>query len=133
RRGRVSRNIQLRHTFRGDNRRYSCCAGPRTKNTRRTYQKNYGRHDMAISRKLAALAAAASLAFTVTPSSARAEPVADFYQGKTVQLLIGYGVGGGYDTYGRLLARHLGDHIPGKPQVVPQNMPGGGSLKVANY
>jgi tripartite-type tricarboxylate transporter receptor subunit TctC len=66
-------------------------------------------------------------------SSARANSVEDFYRGKTVALLIGYSVGGGYDAYGRLVARHLGKHIPGQPNVVPQNMTGAGSLKAANY
>ena len=56
-----------------------------------------------------------------------------FHRGKTVSLLIGYSVGGGYDAYGRLVARHLGKHIPGNPSVVPQNMSGAGSLKAANY
>jgi tripartite-type tricarboxylate transporter receptor subunit TctC len=64
---------------------------------------------------------------------ARSAGVEDFYKGKTVSLLIGYSVGGGYDTYGRLVARHLGKHIPGNPNVVPQNMTGAGSLKAATY
>ncbi len=64
---------------------------------------------------------------------ARSGSVEDFYRGKTVSLLIGYSVGGGYDAYGRLVARHLGKHIPGNPSVVPQNMSGAGSLKAANY
>src|SRR6202030_815152 len=50
-----------------------------------------------------------------------------------VSVIIGYSVGGGYDTYARLLSRYLGDHIPGRPNVVPQNMPGAGSIKAANY
>jgi tripartite-type tricarboxylate transporter receptor subunit TctC len=57
----------------------------------------------------------------------------DFYKGKSISLVIGYSVGGGYDAYGRLLARHLGKHIPGNPNIVPQNMTGAGSLKAANY
>src|SRR5262245_48474167 len=61
-----------------------------------------------------------------------AQPVADFYRGKTVQLLIGYTVGGNYDLSGRILARHIGRHIPGNPTVVPQNLPGAGSLRLAN-
>jgi tripartite-type tricarboxylate transporter receptor subunit TctC len=61
------------------------------------------------------------------------DPVADFYTGKTVQLLIGYSVGGGYDIYGRTVARYLGKHIPGNPLVVPQNMPGAGSLRLVQY
>src|SRR5687767_12985350 len=61
-----------------------------------------------------------------------AQPVADFYRGKTIQLLIGFTAGGNYDYSGRLLARHIGRHIPGNPNVVPQNMPGAGSLRLAN-
>ncbi|MGE3246856.1 MAG: Bug family tripartite tricarboxylate transporter substrate binding protein [Beijerinckiaceae bacterium] len=58
---------------------------------------------------------------------------ADFYQGKTITILVGFGAGGGYDTTTRLFARHYGNHIPGKPTVVVQNMPGAGSMIVANY
>lgn len=67
--------------------------------------------------------------------AARAEPngVADFYSGKVISLFIGYGPGGGYDLQGRLLARHMGQHIPGHPLIVVQNMPGAGSLVLANY
>jgi tripartite-type tricarboxylate transporter receptor subunit TctC len=66
-------------------------------------------------------------------SPAAADPVADFYAGKTVRVLVGFGPGGGYDLYARTLARHLGRHIPGQPAIVAQNMPGAGSLKVLNY
>ena len=76
---------------------------------------------------------AASLAFLVVASPLQAEPVADFYAGKSINLFIGYSAGGGYDLYARLLARHLGRNMPGKPNIVPQNMPGAGSLKVATY
>lgn len=76
---------------------------------------------------------AVALAAAVTTQPARSAGVEDFYKGKTVSLLIGYSVGGGYDAYARLLARHLGKHIPGSPSVVPQNMTGAGSLKAANY
>jgi len=57
----------------------------------------------------------------------------DFYKGKTVSLVIGYSVGGGYDAYARMLARYLGKYIPGRPNVVAQNMTGAGSLKAASY
>jgi len=58
---------------------------------------------------------------------------ADFYRGKTLKLLIGYSAGGGYDLYARTLAKHLSQHIPGNPTVVPLNMEGAGSLRAANY
>lgn len=59
--------------------------------------------------------------------------VADFYRGKDITLLVGYGPGGGYDITARLLARYLGKYIPGNPNVVVQNMPGAGSMRAANY
>ncbi len=59
--------------------------------------------------------------------------VSAFYEGKQIRLIIGYPPGGGYDAYGRLLARHIGAHIPGHPKVVPGNMPGAGSIILANY
>lgn len=65
--------------------------------------------------------------------SAHAQSPEDFYRGKNVSLVIGYSVGGGYDIYARLLARHMGKHIPGKPTIVPQNMPGAGSIKSLEY
>jgi tripartite-type tricarboxylate transporter receptor subunit TctC len=77
------------------------------------------------------LTAAALLASAV--STARAESVEDFYRGKTVTLVIGYSVGGGYDLYGRLVARYLGKYMPGQPNVVPQNREGAGSLRAAIY
>jgi tripartite-type tricarboxylate transporter receptor subunit TctC len=66
-------------------------------------------------------------------AAAGAQSVADFYRGKTIELDIGYSVGGGYDLYARLIARRLGQHIPGNPTVVPKNMEGAGSLRLANY
>src|SRR5262245_35822469 len=66
-------------------------------------------------------------------SQARADAVADFYKGKQINRVVGYGPGGGYDVYARLLARHIGRHIPGEPSVVVQNMPGAGSLRAVNY
>ncbi|MBV8538509.1 MAG: hypothetical protein JO128_23120, partial [Alphaproteobacteria bacterium] len=65
--------------------------------------------------------------------SARAATVEEFYRGHPVSIVIGYSVAGGYDRYGRVLSRHLGAHLPGNPTVVPQNMPGAGSLRAANY
>ena len=76
---------------------------------------------------------AASLGFLlqgVTPALGQG---ADFYKGKQLDLYIGYSVGGGYEIYARILARHLGKYLPGKPVVVPKNMEGAGSLRLANW
>jgi tripartite-type tricarboxylate transporter receptor subunit TctC len=79
---------------------------------------------------LKALAAAAMLLIAPLAHGQQAEP---FFARKTVTIYIGYTPGGSYDLYARLIARHLGKHIPGNPAVVPQNMPGAGSMKAANY
>jgi tripartite-type tricarboxylate transporter receptor subunit TctC len=78
-----------------------------------------------------ALLAVASVGFAAAP--ALADPVADFYTGKTISLYIGFTQGGGYDTYARTVARFLGKHIPGNPTIVPRQMPGAGSLAATNY
>jgi len=65
--------------------------------------------------------------------AASSDDVARFYAGKQVSLYIGSTPGGGYDSYARLIARHLGDHLPGAPSIVPVNMPGAGGNKVAYY
>jgi tripartite-type tricarboxylate transporter receptor subunit TctC len=72
-------------------------------------------------------------AAAATCRDARAADAASFYRGKSVRFIIPYGPGGGYDYYGRAVARHIGRHIPGAPVVVPQNMPGAGTLKATNY
>src|SRR6185437_8362945 len=64
--------------------------------------------------------------------TARADTVSNFYSHKTLTLIAGFPPGGGYDTYVRVLARHFGGFIPGKPSVVPVNMPGAGSMTAAN-
>ncbi len=74
-----------------------------------------------------------AVAVAATSSPARADAVADFYKGKSITISIGFGPGGGYDTYTRVLARHFGKFIPGNPTIVPQNMPGAGGLKAAMY
>lgn len=66
-------------------------------------------------------------------ADAAAEPVEQFFARRTITIIIGYTAGGSYDLYGRLVARHLGKHVPGQPTVIAQNMPGAGSLKAANY
>ena len=77
--------------------------------------------------------AALAMTLLVAPVAAQAQPVADFYRGKTVNVYIGVGVGGEYDIQARLVARHIGKHIPGNPTVVPQNMTGAGGLRMINY
>ena len=62
-----------------------------------------------------------------------ADPIEDFYRGRQLRLVIGYSVGGGYDIYARIAAEHLGRYIPGRPTIVPQNMPGAGSLVAARH
>src|SRR5947209_16263694 len=74
-----------------------------------------------------------ALMLVVVPIAAQGQTVAEFYKGKTVNVYIGVGVGGEYDIQARLVARHIGKHIPGKPSVVPQNMTGAGGLKMTNY
>lgn len=73
----------------------------------------------------------AAIAMTLlAPAGAIAQ---DFYAGRQITLLIGFGPAGTYDYYARLVARHMGKHIPGKPNIVPQQMPGAGSLTAANF
>src|SRR5262249_57575886 len=73
------------------------------------------------------------LSSVVLPSPVYAQGVADFYRGKNVALAISFSPGGGYDLYARTLARHMGKYVPGNPAIVPQNMPGAGGLRVAQY
>src|SRR6185436_3131214 len=64
---------------------------------------------------------------------AAAQAPADFYKGKTVSLLMGTGPGGSYDLYGRTIAEHFGRHIPGRPNIVVENMPGAGGVVAGNH
>jgi hypothetical protein len=81
----------------------------------------------------AARAAIAAL-FTFLPASiGLAQTVADFYRGKSIDLYISSGVGGGNDLYARVVARHIGKHIPGNPTVLPKNMEGAGGMRLANW
>jgi tripartite-type tricarboxylate transporter receptor subunit TctC len=82
---------------------------------------------LTVAKRIAAFALAAAL---WQDAPARAD---DFYQGKTLSLVVGYSPGGGYDINARLLARHIGRHIPGNPAVVVVNMPGAGSLRSLEY
>jgi len=74
-------------------------------------------------------AGAVALAAMTAPAAAQAPSLA----GKNVQMIIGSGTGSSFDLWGRVVARHIGKHLPGKPTVVPQNMPGAGSLNAANH
>ncbi|MGH6768969.1 MAG: Bug family tripartite tricarboxylate transporter substrate binding protein [Xanthobacteraceae bacterium] len=85
---------------------------------------------MTIAIRMIALAA---LLVASLPAAAQADPVADFYRGKTVRLIVGYPPGGNYDLYGRLAVEFLGRHIPGKPTVIGVNMPGAGGFRAIEY
>lgn len=74
-------------------------------------------------------ALAACFLTAATPAHAQEPTLA----GKSVSMFIGFGAGGGYDQWGRTVGRHIGRHLPGKPNVVPQNMPGGGSFTATNH
>jgi tripartite-type tricarboxylate transporter receptor subunit TctC len=87
-------------------------------------------------RHSAAIKLAGVLALVLSTSmapGASADPIADFYKGKQLRMIIGYAPGGGYDLYGRLAAEFLGRFIPGHPTIVAQNMPGAGSFKAAKW
>ena len=84
-----------------------------------------GRHDRAMM-----IGAALLMAATL---GAQAQGVEQFYAGKTIELIVGYPPGGSNDVYGRAVARFIGRHIPGNPQVVFRNMPGAGSILAANH
>jgi len=83
-------------------------------------------------RQTLGLAAASVLALALMVP-ARAQSPAEFYKGKNVEIYVGYSVGGGYDLYARTLARHMSKYIPGNPTVLPKNMEGAGSLRLANW
>jgi tripartite-type tricarboxylate transporter receptor subunit TctC len=87
---------------------------------------------MGSGRSLAGLSALA-LCAVLWAGGAKADPVEDFYRGKSISLIIGSGEGGGYDLSARLVAQHFSDFIPGHPTIVPQNMPAAGSIAAAEY
>jgi tripartite-type tricarboxylate transporter receptor subunit TctC len=80
-----------------------------------------------------AVVAAMALTTVAAGSATAQEAIERFYKGKQIELIIGSDVGGGYDTYSRVLARHYAKHIPGNPNIVPKNLPGAGSQKAAAY
>ena len=73
-----------------------------------------------------------ALSLVIAPAMA-SNSVADFYKGKAIRIIVGFGPGGGYDLYARMLGAVLGDHVPGHPSVVVENMDGAGSVRAANY
>jgi len=75
----------------------------------------------------------ATAVLALAPIGAQAQSPAEFYKGRNVELYIGYSVGGAYDLYARVLARHMGRHIPGNPTIIAKNMEGAGSLRLANW
>src|SRR5262245_35154611 len=79
------------------------------------------------------VALAAGLFAVGTMGSAQAADVGDFFKGKQVKIIVGFGTGGGYDVYARVLAQFLPKHIPGNPSVIVQNMVGAGSLTALNH
>lgn len=82
--------------------------------------------------RLLVLSAALAIAAALNPVLA-ADPIEDFYKGRTVPLIISQPPGGDYDTRARLVGRHMARHIPGKPNIVPQNMQGASGIRAANY
>ncbi len=85
-----------------------------------------------ITRSLKCLLSAAALAGALSASVAAAQSPADFYKGKQVRLVVGFGAGGGYDLISRILAKHMGEHMAGKPVFIVQNMVGAGGVTAAN-
>ncbi len=78
-------------------------------------------------------ACTAIFAVIMVSNVATADPIEDFYKGKDIAFIVGFDVGGGYDHYARALARGIGGHIPGAPNVIVQNMPGAGGIRAANH
>jgi len=82
---------------------------------------------------IAALGTFMALGLVLGAMPAGAQPAAEPFASKNLSLIVGFGPGGGYDLWGRTVARHIGKHLPGKPSVVPQNMPGAGSYVAASH
>src|SRR3954468_6357309 len=73
------------------------------------------------------------LAAAFLPERISAQDLADFYRGKTIRLIVGYSAGGGHDAYARLLARFIGQYVPGSPRIVVENMPGASTVRAVQY
>jgi len=85
-----------------------------------------------LSRMIALLVATGAI-WSASIAGGRCDAVADFYRGRSISVVIGFGAGGRYDAYARLLARHIGRHIPGNPSLVAQNIQGAGGLKATQF
>ncbi|MGB6448987.1 MAG: hypothetical protein WBF47_28255, partial [Xanthobacteraceae bacterium] len=83
--------------------------------------------------RLVRIVAAALVAVIAPAAVALAQSIEQFYKGRDMDLYIGYSTGGAYDFYARVIGRHMGLHIPGNPTLVPKNMEGAGSLRLANF
>ena len=84
-------------------------------------------------RRSTGLACALAIVLAMALATARAQSDDGFFKNRTVHLVLSTGVGGGYSLYGRLLARHMADHLPGNPNIIVENMPGAGGIKAANW
>src|SRR5262245_37854052 len=84
-------------------------------------------------RRLAAALTLALCGFAAQSAAAQSDAVADFYRGRNLVLMTGNAAGGGYDLYLRLLAEHLGRHVPGRPNIIVENKGGAGGLVAMNY
>ena len=82
---------------------------------------------------LMTLVAASVILFCCTAPAAPAEDVEHFYKNYSISMIIGFGVGGGYDLYGRLISRYMSKYLPGNPSIIPENMTGAGGLRTVNY
>ena len=76
---------------------------------------------------------AGGIASGLAAMPSRADSLTDFYTGKQIHIIVGYGPGNAYDQAARLISRHMGPHMPGQPNIIVQNMPGAGTRKAANY
>jgi tripartite-type tricarboxylate transporter receptor subunit TctC len=76
---------------------------------------------------------AISIVLSARALAVQSGEVENFYKGHSISMIIGFGVGGGYDLYGRLISRFMGKYLPGNPGIIPQNMTGAGSLRAVNY
>lgn len=88
---------------------------------------------MALATKTASILGVTLLSMAANAPILAQDSVEEFYSGKTIDMIIGYSPGGGYDQYARLVARHLGHYLPGNPEIVPRNMPGASSRLAAGY